>query len=150
MARAKTEAFDRDLVRTAVLAKALAHPVRIRILEILGGRQTCICGGLVELLPLAQSTVSQHLKELRKAGLIKGEVDGPRTCYCLNKKVAAEALAALAGIFDCLKDSKKTAHKGRAAVVCRPCVTPSPTRRTAEGRTGLKNRNTRMTRKEKS
>jgi len=97
--RAKTEAFDRDLVRTAGLAKALAHPVRIRILEILSGRRACICGGLVERLPLAQSTVSQHLRGLRDAGLIRGEVDGPRTCYCLNPKAVAEAWAAFADIF---------------------------------------------------
>ena len=73
MAQAKTSAFDPALVRTAALAKALAHPVRIRILEILAGRRGCVCGGLVDLLPLAQSTVSQHLKELRDAGLIRGD-----------------------------------------------------------------------------
>lgn len=99
MARAKTEAFDKDLVRTADLAKALAHPVRIRILEILGGRRACICGGLVELLPLAQSTVSQHLKELGDAGFIRGDIDGPRTCYCLDTRVVAEAKAAFANVF---------------------------------------------------
>lgn len=99
MARAKTEAFDPALVRTAGLAKALSHPVRIRILEILASRQACICGGLVELLPLAQSTVSQHLRELRDAGLIRGDVDGPRTCYCLDPKVVAEAGAAFADVF---------------------------------------------------
>lgn len=99
MAQAKTETFDPALVRAAVLAKALAHPVRIRILEILAGRRGCICGGLVGLLPLAQSTVSQHLKELREAGLIRGTIDGPRTCYCLDARAVAEARAALAGIF---------------------------------------------------
>ena len=76
MAQAKTEPFDPALVRAAALAKALAHPVRLRILEILGGRRTCVCGGLVDLLPLAQSTVSQHLKELRDAGLIRGDDKG--------------------------------------------------------------------------
>jgi len=99
MARAKTEAFDPALVRTAGLAKALAHPVRIRILEILGGYRACICGGLVEVLPLAQSTVSQHLRELREAGLIQGEVDGPRTCYCLDAKAVARAQAAFEDLF---------------------------------------------------
>jgi ArsR family transcriptional regulator len=89
VARAKTAAYDPALVRAAGLAKALSHPVRIRILEILGARQGCICGGLVELLPLAQSTVSQHLRELRDAGLIHGDVDGPRTCYCLDPKAVA-------------------------------------------------------------
>ena len=99
MARAKTEPFDPALVRSAGLAKALAHPVRIRILEILGAKRTCVCGGLVGLLPLAQSTVSQHLKELRDAGLIRGDVDGPRVCYCLDPKVVAEARAAFAAMF---------------------------------------------------
>ncbi len=99
MARAKTAPFDPALIRTAALAKTLAHPVRIRILEILGGRRTCICGGLVGLLPLAQSTVSQHLKELRDAGLIRGDVDGPRTCYCLDPKAVAEARDLLVDVF---------------------------------------------------
>ena len=99
MAQAKTAPFDPALVRTAELAKALAHPVRIRILEILGGRRSCICGGLVGLLPLAQSTVSQHLKELRDAGLVRGDVDGPRTCYCLDPKTVAEARDLLVGVF---------------------------------------------------
>ena len=99
MAQAKTEPFDPALVRAAALAKALAHPVRLRILEILGGRRTCVCGGLVDLLPLAQSTVSQHLKELRDAGLIRGDVDGPRTCYCLDAKAVAGARALLVDVF---------------------------------------------------
>jgi len=97
--RAKTEGFKPALVRTAGLAKALSHPVRIRILEILASRRACICGGLVELLPLAQSTVSRHLGELRNAGLIRGDVDGPRTCYCLDPKAVAEAGAAFADVF---------------------------------------------------
>jgi len=99
MAQAKTAPFDPTLVRAAGVAKALAHPVRIRILEILAGRQRCICGGLVGLLPLAQSTVSQHLKELREAGLIRGEIDGPRTCYCLDAKAVTAARATLTEIF---------------------------------------------------
>lgn len=99
MARAKTEPFDPALVRTAGLAKALAHPVRIRILEILAGRRTCVCGGLVGQLPLAQSTVSQHLKELKEAGLIRGTIDGPRTCYCLDPRRVAEARKAFAALF---------------------------------------------------
>jgi ArsR family transcriptional regulator len=99
MAQAKTASFNPALVRAAVLAKALSHPVRLRILEILAGRRGCVCGGLVELLPLAQSTVSQHLKELRDAGLIRGDVDGPRTCYCLNPKAVAEAGRAFADVF---------------------------------------------------
>jgi ArsR family transcriptional regulator len=72
---------DREL---AVLAKALGHPIRVRILRILARRAECICGDLVDELPLAQSTVSQHLKVLKDAGLIRGEIDGPRVCYCLE------------------------------------------------------------------
>jgi len=65
--------------------KALSHPARITIMSYLSKIDTCICGEIVEQLPLAQSTVSQHLKCLKNAGLIQGEVEGPRTCYCTNK-----------------------------------------------------------------
>ncbi len=68
----------------AALAKALAHPARIAILKELAKRQSCVCGEIVEVLPLAQSTVSQHLKELLNAGLIQGTVDGAKSCYCIN------------------------------------------------------------------
>jgi ArsR family transcriptional regulator len=68
----------------AQLAAALGHPARVAIVRLLKQRETCICGEIVEVLPLAQSTVSQHLKVLKQAGWIQGEVDGPRTCYCLN------------------------------------------------------------------
>ena len=68
----------------AELAKALGHPMRVRILRILLEREECVCGEICEQLPIAQSTVSQHLKVLREAGLVHGEVDGPRTCYCAD------------------------------------------------------------------
>ena len=68
----------------ADFAKALGHPARIAILKELAKRQTCVCGEIVEVLPLAQSTVSQHLKELLQAGLIHGTVDGAKSCYCIN------------------------------------------------------------------
>ena len=67
-------------------AKALSHPARIAILEMLIKNQSCICGDIVEQLPLSQSTVSQHLKELKNAGLIKGEIEGVKVCYCINEK----------------------------------------------------------------
>lgn len=86
-------AADREL---ATLAKAIGHPVRIRILRILARRSACICGELVGELPLAQSTVSQHLKVLKEAGMIRGEVDGPRICYCLEP-AAFRRLKALVG-----------------------------------------------------
>jgi ArsR family transcriptional regulator len=72
----------------AQLAAALGHPARVAIVRLLKARQSCICGEIVEMLPLAQSTVSQHLKVLKEAGWIRGEVDGPRVCYCLNEDVA--------------------------------------------------------------
>jgi len=75
---------DPELKRSAAIAKALGHPARIAILKLLAQRDTCFCGDITEVLPLAQSTVSQHLKALKAAGLITGEVEGVRTCYCLN------------------------------------------------------------------
>lgn len=68
----------------ASLAKAIAHPARIQILRLLANRKSCICGDIVSELPLAQSTVSEHLRVLKSAGLVMGEVDGPRVCYCIN------------------------------------------------------------------
>ena len=70
--------------RLALMLKALGNPVRFQILQILAEKQMCITGEIVEFTTLAQSTVSQHLKVLRQAGLVSGEVDGPSTCYCLN------------------------------------------------------------------
>jgi len=68
----------------AKLAKALGHPARIAILKLLIARGTCVCGAIVDELPLAQATVSQHLKVLKEAGLVQGEIDGPRVCYCVD------------------------------------------------------------------
>jgi ArsR family transcriptional regulator len=86
MALTKAQLFNEEQVKAAAFAKALAHPARIAILEILARRNTCICGDITDELPLAQSTVSQHLKALKSAGIIKGEIDGVRTCYCLNEE----------------------------------------------------------------
>ena len=69
---------------TARLAKALGHPARVAIVRMLIRRGACVCGAIVEGLPLSQATVSQHLKVLKEAGLIRGEIDGPRVCYCIN------------------------------------------------------------------
>jgi len=71
----------------SMLAKALAHPARVRIVRLLLERQGCICGEICEELPLAQSTVSQHLKVLKYSGLIYGEIKTPRVCYCINPNV---------------------------------------------------------------
>ena len=86
MAITKAKLFDKNQKRTAELMKALGHPARIAIIELLAERDTCICGDITEELPLAQSTVSQHLKALKTAGIIKGEIDGVRVCYCLDEK----------------------------------------------------------------
>ena len=94
----KTDLFKSKDVRLAILAKALAHPARIAILRTLAKRDECVCGELVDAIPLAQATVSQHLKELKSVGLIKGEVDGPRSCYCLNGEIVDE-YEKLLGIF---------------------------------------------------
>ena len=83
----------------AVWAKALAHPARVQILRTLAERGTCVCGQIVDVLPLAQSTVSQHLKVLKEAGLIRGDIDGPRTCYCLDAAELDRARAGLTNLF---------------------------------------------------
>lgn len=87
------DAADEEL---AAFAKALGHPARVKILRILVAREACVCGDLVDELPLAQSTVSQHLKVLKEVGLIRGEVDGPRVCYCVEPR-ALRRLKALVG-----------------------------------------------------
>src|SRR5512137_816431 len=80
----------------AGLARALGHPARVQIMRLLVRREACICGDIVDELPLAQSTVSQHLKVLKEAGLVKGEIDGPRVCYCVAPR-ALRRLKALIG-----------------------------------------------------
>lgn len=89
------EGDEADL-ELAALSKALAHPARVKIVRILLRKNACICGDIVGELPLAQSTVSQHLKVLKEAGLIRGEVDGPRVCYCIEPH-ALRRLRALVG-----------------------------------------------------
>lgn len=79
-----------DTERFAAICKALAHPARVRIVDHLKAMEHCICGQIVDALPLAQSTVSQHLKILKESGLVKGTIEGPRTCYCLDRNVLAE------------------------------------------------------------
>jgi ArsR family transcriptional regulator len=74
----------------AKLTWALAHPARVRIVRLLLNRTSCMCGEIVEEMPLAQSTVSQHLKILKETGLVQGEIDGPRVCYCINKEAMAK------------------------------------------------------------
>ena len=82
----------------ASLAKAIAHPARLQIIRYLASRTTCVCGEIVDQLPFAQSTVSEHLRILKEAGLIKGEVSGPRVCYCIEP----ESLARLKALVNAL------------------------------------------------
>jgi ArsR family transcriptional regulator len=98
MAYAKTELFDNKLNSTAVLFKALAHPARLAILQYLAETKVCIAGDISDELPLSRTTVNQHLKELKNAGLIQGTVDGVRVNYCLNPKKIKE-LGKLANCF---------------------------------------------------
>ena len=86
MGLSKTEDFTKTQNDLATLTKALGHPARIAILQYLIKSKACICGDIVDELPLSQSTVSQHLNELKKAGLIKGNIDGPSVCYCIDEK----------------------------------------------------------------
>jgi ArsR family transcriptional regulator len=82
----------------AAMAKALGHPARVHILRVLAERQTCITGDLVAEMPLAQSTISEHLRILREAGLIQGEIEGPRTSYCINRAGLAALKEAVASL----------------------------------------------------
>lgn len=87
----------------ATLAKAIGHPARVRILKLLAGRTSCVCGDIVSELPLAQSTISEHLRILKAAGLITGEVSGPRVCYCINPAVLGQ-LKSLVQALPCPKN----------------------------------------------
>ena len=86
MGLTKTAGFSQTQLELAAFAKALGHPARIAILQFLAAHNGCICGDIVDSLPLSQSTVSQHLKELKNVGLIKGDVEGPSICYCIDDK----------------------------------------------------------------
>lgn len=99
MGLTKSHAFSSSQNQIAEFAKAFAHPARVAIIEQLLKRGACICGDLVDVLPLSQSTISQHLKELKRIGIIKGTVEGPRVCYCIDEKAWAEAMRALNDLF---------------------------------------------------
>ena len=91
------EGEDAD-AELAALAKAIGHPARVQVLRLLARRSSCVCGELVGELSLAQSTVSQHLKVLKDAGLIRGEIDGPRTCYCIEPRTFRRLKALVGGL----------------------------------------------------
>ncbi len=100
MGATKTEHFTDLQNEIAVLAKALGHPARVAIMEYLLQVNECICGDIVNELPLAQPTVSQHLKELKNAGLIKGNIDGNAICYCIDESVIAKLQAYFGNIVE--------------------------------------------------
>lgn len=99
MAVSKKNEFTKEDVWLADIAKAMSHPARIKILKILTEMNVCMCGDIVDLLPLSQSTVSQHLKELKRVGLIKGDIDGPKVCYCVNNDLLQKAKQELDKLF---------------------------------------------------
>jgi ArsR family transcriptional regulator len=96
--RTHLRAVARTDLDTARFAKALGHPARVAIVRMLIARGECVCGTIVEGLPLAQATVSQHLKVLKQAGLIRGEIDGPRVCYCIDPEALKRFQSLLASL----------------------------------------------------
>ena len=106
MGATNTEHFTKQQNTLAILTKALGHPARITIIEYLLSVDTCICGQIVDELPLAQPTVSQHLKELKTAGLIKGTIEGTKICYCINEKAIESLQNYFANISIKLKEKK--------------------------------------------
>lgn len=103
MGATKSFEFSAKENRLAKYAKALAHPARVAILQLLAKKQACVCGDIVDELPLSQSTVSQHLKELKDAGLIKGDIEGAKVCYCIDEKEWKAAQSWLNQLFDSYK-----------------------------------------------
>jgi DNA-binding transcriptional ArsR family regulator len=107
MGATKSHEFGVKENQLAKYAKALAHPARVAILNLLAKRQACVCGDIVDELPLSQSTVSQHLKELKEAGLIKGDIEGAKVCYCIDEKEWKAAQVQLNKFFDNLQSGPK-------------------------------------------
>ena len=105
MGATKTSAFTPKQNVLASLAKGLAHPARIAILEYLAGRNSCVCGDIVDELPLSQSTVSQHLKALKETGLIQGEIEGTKVCYCIDPIAWKNAKSMLTQLFDAYSEA---------------------------------------------
>ncbi len=104
MGTTKNKLFTEQQNRLAAMAKALAHPARIAILEYLLKKENCVCGDIVEELPLSQSTVSQHLKAMKNAGIIKGNIDGTYTCYCLDAEQCLALSQTISQLFSRLKN----------------------------------------------
>jgi DNA-binding transcriptional ArsR family regulator len=96
--------FNEDQNKLATYAKAFAHPARIAILQQILKNRTCIVGSLTEILPLSQSTISQHLKELKTIGIIRGEIEGPTICYCIDANSWNEAKSIMNELFSAYKE----------------------------------------------
>ena len=108
MAKAQIDRFTDAQQDLARLAKALSHPARIAILEVLPARKVCLCGEVVDELPLSQATVSQHLKVLKEAGLVSGEIEGARSCYCVDWKSLSQAQELISTWFKRADDIKRS------------------------------------------
>jgi DNA-binding transcriptional ArsR family regulator len=106
MVQSKTELFDPALAEKAGLFKVLAHPARLRILQFLAETQTCITGDISDELPLGRTTVNQHLKELKDAGLIQGHIEGAKTKYCLEPQKLMELKTLLTGFLEEIEPAK--------------------------------------------
>ena len=106
MGISKSAHFNEQQNSLANIAKALGHPARVAIVEYLLSQKECVCGDIVSELPLAQATVSQHLKELKSAGIIKGNIDGNSICYCLNEETIAEFISFLTNITTALSNQR--------------------------------------------
>ncbi len=104
MGLAKTEEFTLEQNDLSALAKALGHPARIAILQYLIQQKSCVCGDIVDELPLSQSTVSQHLMELKKVGLIKGSISGPSVCYCIDPQAWIRLKTSMGSLLESFKD----------------------------------------------
>ena len=107
MGISKTELFNADQNELAQIAKTLAHPARIAILQFLAKQNTCICNDIVEEIGLAQATISQHLKELKQAGLVQGNIEGAGICYCINHDVWTNYKGKLNQFFDTIQPIEK-------------------------------------------
>lgn len=103
MGLTKSNLFTKDQNEMAAMAKALAHPARIAIMEHLIRKGSCVCGDIVDELPLSQSTISQHLKAMKDAGIIRGSIDGTYRCYCVDEQCCSSFRNQLMGLFSRLK-----------------------------------------------
>jgi ArsR family transcriptional regulator, arsenate/arsenite/antimonite-responsive transcriptional repressor len=106
MAYSKKHEFEDSENKISLFAKALSHPARIAILKKLASCNNCICGEIVDVMPLSQSTVSQHLKELKNCGIVRGEIEGPKSCYCIDWEKFEDELKEFSNLINELKELK--------------------------------------------